>query len=690
MDVNRFHQIMTGYTMKGRNAMRLIRLLTILVLMVVLGACGGGGSSGSITTPVPGGSATTTLTITKTNLYSTTSAPASTTVRAVFVSNGVPIANLPVTFSATPGLVTFSPADGVVTTDVNGTATVVMTGLPTTGVGQVKVSATVNGALVEQYAPFYLNSPSLHLANMSFNPTSLTVGGSTTVSFDVLDSDGNLYTQQDLEIYMNNSSGWGAFVVDNPINKVRSSGGRVAVTYATAAGGLTNPVSDTITATLGSSILTKTITINPLSAANISYLYQLPVSTSVDYNGSTSFVFQVTDVNGTGLPNQNVDFTISGTSAGSTLQASSAVTDQSGRVTAVLKAGTTATTLWVTATLRGVGVASQSAVITIGPKTVGQITSSTAADTLAFGGSKTISFNVKDANGSNLPNQLVSFSVVDIAGITSTNATLKNTSGFTDSSGNVSVILNAKAVPSVVRVKATSGSTNGYSNNMTISSGTATLLTIATTDVNITTWSSLDNGATKSLINPTAETGVTITAKDALGNAVVGLLVNVATTGGAFKNGTNTCTTGATGTCSVTWINSNPTIPATGLATITASSTGVTSGTGTIIMSSAQSKITENCTTAMPAPYPATQSCTVMVTDLLGHAMGNGATGTISVTNGTGAYAVSPTTFAVTSGSGITLVPIVVTKTAAGTGTLSATTTSSGIITTYTRANFTD
>ncbi len=669
--------------------MTLIRLLTILVLMVVLGACGGGGSSGSITTPVPGGSATTTLTITKTNLYSTTSAPASTTVRAVFVSNGVPIANLPVTFSATPGLVTFSPADGVVTTDVNGTATVVMTGLPTTGVGQVKVSATVNGALVEQYAPFYLNSPSLHLDKMTFT-SPITRGGSTTVEFGIYDSDDNLYTQQDLEIYMNNSSGWGAFVVDNPINRVRSSGGKVKVTYATVTGGLTSPVSDTITATLGSSILTKTITINPLSATNISYLYQLPVSTSVDYNGSTSFVFQVTDVNGTGLPNQNVDFTISGTSAGSTLQASSAVTDQSGRVTAVLKAGTTATTLWVTATLRGVGVASQSAVITIGPKTVGQISSSTAADTLAFSGSKTISFNVKDANGSNLPNQLVSFSVVDIAGVASTNATLQNTSAYTDNSGNVSVVLNAKTVPSVVRVKATSGSVNGYSNNMTISSGTATSLTVATTDVNITTWSSLDNGATKSLINPTAETGVTITAKDALGNAVVGLLVNVATTGGAFKNGTNTCTTGATGTCSVTWINSNPTIPATGLATITASSTGVTSGTGTIIMSSAQSKITENCTTAMPAPYPATQSCTVMVTDLLGHAMGNGATGTISVTNGTGAYAVSPTTFAVTSGSGITLVPIVVTKTAAGTGTLSATTTSSGIITTYTRANFTD
>lgn len=664
--------------------MILIRLLTLLLLMVVLGACGGGGSSGSITTPVPGGSATTTLTITKTNLYSTTSAPASTTVKAVFVTNGVPIANLPVTFSATPGLVTFSPADGVVTTDVNGTATIVMTGLPTTGVGQVKVSATVNGALVEQYAPFYLNSPSLYLANMSFNPTSLTVGGSATVSFDILDSDGNLYTQQDLEIYMNNSSGWGAFVVDNPINRVRSSGGRVAVTYATATGGLTNPVSDTITATLGSSILTKTITISPLSATNIGYLYQLPVSTSVDYNGSTSFVFQVTDVNGTGLPNQNVDFTISGTSAGSTLQAASVFTDQAGRVTAVLKAGTTATTLWVTATLRGVGVAAQSAVITVGPKKVGQITSSTAADTLAFNGSKTISFNVKDANGSNLSNQLVSFSVVDIAGVISTNATLQNTSGYTDSSGNVSVVLNAKTVPSVVRVKATSGSVNGYSNNMTISSGTATSLTVATGDVNITTWSSLDNGTTKSLINPTAETDVTVTAKDALGNAVVGLLVNVATTGGAFKDGINTCTTGAAGTCQVTWINSNPTIPATGLATITASSTGVTAGSATIIMSSAQSKITENCTTAMPAPYPATQSCTVMVTDLLGHAMGDGTEVAITVTNGTGTYAVSPTTFTVPPGAGVTLVPIVITKTAAGTGTLNVTTKSSDIVTTMT------
>lgn len=670
--------------------MLFIRMIAIVLMTVLLGACSsGGGSSSSISTPVPGGSVTTTLSIAKATLTSY----GTTTVKAVFMDSGKPIQGLNVTFSGISDLATFNPSDGQAITDETGTATVLMTATNSTGVGQVTVTATVKGNIVKQLAPFYVNTPALHLGNLTYNNT-VTRGGSLVVSADILDSNGNLYTAQNIDVYFN--ANYGHFVADNNVGKVRSSAGKVTTTYfsdfaRTSAAAFV----DSFTLTLGSSVLSGNITINPPAAVNIIYTTSLPAKTTLAYNESMAIYFKVVDADGIGSQGKQVSFAFTSPPTtvghGATIQATTVTTDYQGYATAVVKAGRVPATLLITAylgnsTTSTTAPTAVSSVITVGPATAALISSPTVADTLVFNGSKTIVFNVKDYQGVNLPNQLVTFSVVDVAGVASTNATVQSASAYTDASGNATALLLAKTVPTVVRVKAVSNSISAFSSDMTISNGTATTLSVKVATPNITSWTTI--GSAKVLVNPASETAVTITATDALGNAAAGLLVFVSTDGGAIKETPAACTTGASGSCSVTWINSKPELPATGLATVTATSSGATSGTGTIIMSSAEALIdTSSCAAAMPITAPATtatQSCFVLVSDINGKPLGSGSTVAISVAGAgltPGTYSVTPTSYTVPVSSSISVIPITITKSAAGDGALSVTATSHAVVT---------
>jgi len=412
--------------------MKILKKYSLLLwLIYLLAGCSSGGSANSINTPTPTGTVTSTLTIAATNL----SPDESTNVKALFTSNGEPLAGITVYFSATPGLATFTPLTGMAITNSAGEATIQMRAANNkTGVGQVTVTAAVNGTTVSQVAPFYVDTKSLKLANLTMTSSSITIGGSTVVTVDIRNPDGTLYTAQNVDVYFTSTNGW--FLTDNAVGKVRSSGGQASATYYSY-GVTSSKFTDTIKVTFGASTLTGYITVNPLSAVNISYVSSLPNKTGLNYNEAISIKFKVVDSEGNISPGKTIDFAIAGTPAGSTLQSTSAITGIDGTATAVLTAGNTNTKLWLTATLRGVGSKAESPVIYVAPAASNiTVISPTSAAAMDVNQTMTVSFSVTDITGLiPVPNQAVSFSVLDITGQPTTAAAVQNTSVVTDNNG---------------------------------------------------------------------------------------------------------------------------------------------------------------------------------------------------------------------------------------------------------------
>lgn len=434
--------------------MRLIRLVILFILSAILGACGGGGgSSSTIITPIPGGSVTTTLNLAKDSLDPSISE--TTTVTAIFATNGVPIAGMPVQFSATPGYATLNPADGKVTTDVTGTATIVLqvaSAPPAEGVGQLTVSAVYNGTNITKTTLFYVNKTSLKLGSIVVNPK-VNAGTSTIVVVPILNADGTSYTAQDVDVYF--SAVNGSFIADNLVGKVRSSGGFARVTYV-APYSTSTQIRDTLTATLGTATSTGTVLIDPRKASNIQYASSVPAKTSFGYRQSVTVSYKVTDSMGSGIRDTPVSFTISGSPAGATLKDQTPTSDAYGYVSATLLTGSSPTTLWVTASLSD-GTSAQSAVFTVTPTQILSIAtvSPTAPVTIGSNINLPVSFKVTDATGAGVIGQTVVFTVIDNKGSTSTAATVQQTSVVTDAQGNVATTLVSKTTAANLWVKAT-------------------------------------------------------------------------------------------------------------------------------------------------------------------------------------------------------------------------------------------
>lgn len=436
--------------------MRLFKFLALFSLSILLGACGGGGSSGTIVTPVPGGSVTTTLSIDKTSLDPATSE--TTKVTAVFTDNGKPLAGMPVTFSATPGYATFNPADGKVYTDDTGKASIVLqiaTNPPADGVAQLTVSAVVNGANVTQTTPFYVNKTSLKLATPAPYSSRLTAGSSTTISVQIVDSNGVPYpTPSGVDVYF--SAERGSFIADNMVGKVRSNSAGVALVTYVPPYSTSTQVTDTITATLGSAVTRTTVTIDPRQAANIQYASAVPAKTTFGFNQPITVSYRVTDSQGTALPNVPVTFSISGTSAGATI-IPSAVSDAYGYVSTTLTTGSSQTMLWITAKLAD-GTTAQSAVFSVTASGMSlSITPVTPAapTTMASNANLPVSFKVVDSAGAAVAGQGVTLSVIDSLGNTSSAATLQQTSVVSDAQGNIATTLVSKTTAANLWVKAT-------------------------------------------------------------------------------------------------------------------------------------------------------------------------------------------------------------------------------------------
>jgi len=328
-----------------------IKAFSYLLCLLLLAACSGSGSSTQDSTPVQissSGSALGSIAIAKTALQLNEATSVSVTFKK---TDGTPAVGVNVNFSTTMG--TIAPASGIAVTDANGIATVQLTVGAVSGQGQITASATVDNKQVTKIGLFSVSLPPLKLSAVTLGLATLSYGGSTSVTVTVQDSSGATFTGQEVDVaFSSTQASSGKATITSP---VRTVNGVATVTYqATTATG-----SDTITAAIAGDSKTASITVNPLAAGAITFVSVSPPNIGLKGMGgfgiqeTSKVVFKVLDTAGQPRANQQVDFALNTTVGGLSIIPVSGSTATDGTVSTIVQAGTIATPVRVTATIRG-------------------------------------------------------------------------------------------------------------------------------------------------------------------------------------------------------------------------------------------------------------------------------------------------------------------------------------------------
>lgn len=337
--------------MRGSRPIIFAHMLVALAFILITGCGGGGSSSDGVISLNPGGatpngSAAMQLTSSELQLNGTT------TASAVFLDvNGNPVAGLPVNFSTSLG--TLSPSTGLATTDALGIASVQLVTGDVVGTGIVSASATVGGSKISKSATFTVSFPQINISAPVLGlTTDLAPGASTSVTVNLTDAAGAPFTTPVDVSFASEFVSAGKATIMSP---VRTVNGSAASTY-TAAGGVGT---DTITVSVGSVKVTKTVNVLGAAASSISFVSASPKNIALKGAGGVGssensvVVFKVLDTNGQPKSGQTVDFALNTSVGGLSLLSPSGSTAADGTVSTVVNSGVVATPVRVTAVLRG-------------------------------------------------------------------------------------------------------------------------------------------------------------------------------------------------------------------------------------------------------------------------------------------------------------------------------------------------
>jgi hypothetical protein len=204
----------------------------------------------------------------------------------------------------------------------------------------------------------------------------ISAGGSTSLSVTFVRHDNTLHTSP-VTVSFNSpcvAAGTADFRVGGQSQRtVTTTTGQANITYVA-----TGCVGDDLisaTASVGGQNLEAqgTIQVAPASVGSITFISASPTSIALSGSGDTSrpetstLIFRVSDSVGGPVPNQMVNFNLSTQVGGITLSADSASSDAQGMVQVVVRAGTVATPVRVSATVAGSNpvIATQSNALTI-------------------------------------------------------------------------------------------------------------------------------------------------------------------------------------------------------------------------------------------------------------------------------------------------------------------------------------
>lgn len=187
--------------------------------------------------------------------------------------------------------------------------------------------------------------------SLALGVTSLSAGGSTSVTANLVGADGNPWQEAVSVSFTSTCAGAGTATLTSP---VATSTGTAISTY-TAIGCSGN---DTITATAspGSNVLTATAVITVQEAIIGSLQFESATPPDIGIKGfglteSSAVQFKVLDTQGNPAAGQDVSFALNTTIGGITIAPDTATSDAGGLITTFVTSGTVSTSVRVTATL---------------------------------------------------------------------------------------------------------------------------------------------------------------------------------------------------------------------------------------------------------------------------------------------------------------------------------------------------
>lgn len=349
-------------------------LVSMLMCGFALAGCGGGDGDDAFRPPGGGGGggggATAAQLTAQASVGSIASSGGQTATITAFArdANNNLIANVPVTFTATSGgLSGMTPV-----TDAAGAATATLStaGDPTTRAITVtatsgNLTANVVVQVVQGTDPGVPPTVTMgcgvganfQAGTLCVSNPNLSAGASTTLTATLQQSDGSLFAQNAEVSFTSTCVAQNTATLISPVS---TATGLATTTYV--ARGCSGADVVTATATVGGTPLsaTGTVTVAPSAVGEIIYVSATPPNMALRGTGTPSnpetstVVFQVNAAGGGVRPGATVNFSLNTTVGGISLFPTSAVSDANGRVQTVVRGGTVATAVRVTATVQNV------------------------------------------------------------------------------------------------------------------------------------------------------------------------------------------------------------------------------------------------------------------------------------------------------------------------------------------------
>jgi hypothetical protein len=361
------------------------KVCAVGILAGMMVACGGGGSSSACTTldparnsSLPSCASGTVSTTSATSATTLSSAPltlslsdasgatttsvspdsAGTLKAVVKDSKGNAAPNIAVTFTTTDKTGVFVPSSGTALTNASGIAQVGLPAGAQAGAFTVTATATVGSSTASGTASYSVNFPALALSPLTLTPSSLSAGGTASVSVTVLKGT-NPFTPAQSVSFTSPCASAGKATISSPVITVN---GVASTSYTDKGCGGSDMI--TASASLGGATFTQTgnITVSGAVAGQIGFVSALPQNIALKGTGgagrqeSSTVTFRVLDNSGNPVSGQLVNFTLNTSVGGLSRNPVAATTGADGTVSTVVAAGTINTPVRVTATLAGTSI----------------------------------------------------------------------------------------------------------------------------------------------------------------------------------------------------------------------------------------------------------------------------------------------------------------------------------------------
>jgi hypothetical protein len=212
---------------------------------------------------------------------------------------------------------------------------------------------------------------------IGISSTSVSAGGSTSLTVSIVDQTGTLYTAEPVTVTFSSTcisqglaavTASGSSAAGSTANTVETTTGTVDATYT--AKGCSGSDVITASATVASSSLTATGTVSVASAATGSLQFVSATPTTIGLKGTgqpstSTVIFKVLDSTGAPKAGVTVNFSLNTTVGGLSFSPASASSAADGTVQTVVSSGTVHTPVTVTATIASPELSTQSSSLTV-------------------------------------------------------------------------------------------------------------------------------------------------------------------------------------------------------------------------------------------------------------------------------------------------------------------------------------